>query len=236
LSVRAYLSNLSPRWPFERQEAEHAAHTPGWPDVSTYRDRLSVRKRIAHQPASLKERTSLLKPSSRGSGEAIYVASLAVLAIGAEDFMAVCAAASGRSAAIVAHETETRIEPGAGADALHAALAAFLDSKRRSNSMGERWKPGAAASAQKRMEDAKRRAELIREDWGKREIPTRVLLERAGRKIGRRRDLVPMSYQTAAALLGKRPAAQKKHETDVFREQRRLEALARRKAERGEDI
>jgi hypothetical protein len=60
--------------------------------------------------------------------------------------------------------------------------------------------------------------------------------ERAGRKIGRRRDVVPMSYQTAAALLGKRPAAQKKRETDVFREQRRLEALARRKAERGEDM
>jgi hypothetical protein len=235
LSVRAYLSNLSPRWPFERQEADHAAHTPGWPDVPTFRDTLSVRKRIAHQPASLKERASLLRPSGREPGEVIYVASLAVLAIGAADFMDVCAAASGRRAAILEHETGTLIPFNAGADALSDALNAFLDSKRRSEHAGEKWKPGAAASAQKRMEDAKRRAELIREDWCQRGVPTAELLLRAGRKIGRRRDVVPMSYQTAALLLGKRPAAQRKAETDVFRERRRLEALARRKAESGED-
>jgi hypothetical protein len=78
LSVRAYLSNLSPRWPFERQEADHATHTPGWPDVPTFRDKLSVKKRIAHQPVSLKERASLLRPTGREAGEVIYVASLAV--------------------------------------------------------------------------------------------------------------------------------------------------------------
>jgi hypothetical protein len=135
--------------------------------------------------------------------------------------MDVCAAAFERGAAIVAHETGTRIEPDANADGIGAAFADFQHSKRRSDHAGEKWKPGALASAQKRMEDAKRRAELIREDWGQRECPTAELLLRAGRKIGRRRDVVPMSYQTAAALLGKRPAAQKKREVDIFREQRR---------------
>lgn len=231
VTVRAYLSTLSPRWPIERQEAVHAEKTPGWPDVPVYVDKLSARQRMAHQARDLKERASLLRPSGRCDGEVIYVASMAVLAIGAEDFMAVCAAASERQSSIVAHENRLTLFWDADAIALSEALALFLDSKRRHDRKGGGGHPGAAVSAAKRAADAQRRAELIREDWGKREIKTAELLMRAGRKIGRRRDLVPMSYQTAKALLGARPAAQKKREVDIYREQRRQEALARKAGE-----
>jgi hypothetical protein len=173
------------------------------------------------------ERGSLLRPSSRRAGEVICVASLAVLAVSTEDFMAVCAAAAGRGATIVAHETETRIEPGAGAEALSAAVAAFRDCRRRSNIVGERWKPGAAASVAKRQADIVARVALFAEDWAKREIPTPVLLLRGGKKRKGGRDIVPMSYQTAAKILGKRPAAQKKREVDIYREQKRQEARER---------
>ena len=225
MTARAYLSTLSPRWPIARQEAEHAAKTPGWPDVPTYVDKLSARQRMAHQPRDLKERASLLRPTGRGEGnDLICVASLAVLAAGAEDFMAVCADASARHSSIVDHESETVISWAADAIALSAALAAFLDSRRRHDRKGGGGKPGSAASAAKRVADAQRRAELIREDWGKRELRTAELLIRAGRTAKGRQDVTPMSYVTAKALLGARPAAQKKAEVDAYREQKRREA------------
>jgi hypothetical protein len=230
VTVRAYLSTISPRWPVERQEAEHAAKTPGWPDVPTYRDKLSPRKRMSHSVVDLKERRSMLRPHSRQASEAIYVASFAVLAFTAGDFMDVVAAASARRAAIVTHESGRRIEPNAGADVLRDALAEFQSSKRRSERSGQGGKPGGEASAAKRLADVTARVALIADAWKGRVVPTTELLLRAGRKPKGRRDVVPMAYQTAAKLLGKRPAAQKKADTDVFREQRRQEALARKAA------
>ncbi|GAC1508465.1 MAG: hypothetical protein NVS1B6_15860 [Steroidobacteraceae bacterium] len=229
MAVRAYLSTLSKRWPIERQEAEHATKTPGWPgDVIVYRDKLSSRALMAHSVSSLKERASLLRPSSRRDGEVIYVASLAVLAIGANDFMDVCAAALARGAAIVAHEDKVTILPNSKPEQMRDALAFFIHSKRRfERKKGEAGKAGAAASATKRAADAKRRVELIREDWGKRDVPMAELLKRAGRKIKGRRDVVPMSHITAARELGRRRDAQREHDF-------RLEQEARRRAESGD--
>lgn len=203
MQVRAYLSNVMTRvWPLERQEAVLAAGVPGWPDVSIYRDRLSRGALKAHSPAALTERANLLRKTSRRTGETIYLASLAVLAWSAEDFMACLEAAQARNAAVVALDTERRIEPTAGARELREALSEFLAARRRDQT-GNARKAAASVTAEKRKADSEARCALIRDDWGNPETATADLLLRAGTKRGRR--MVPMAYRTAALYLGKRP-------------------------------
>jgi hypothetical protein len=232
MGSRAYLSNVSKRWPLARQEAVHAELTPGWPDdVAVYRDKLSPRSLKAHSWLDLRQRSSMLRPTSRASNdETIYVASLAVLAWVVDDFMRVASQAKARGATIQAHDTGRKIGPTAGADELSAAVEEFQKAK-RSDLTGDGRRAGALVSAKVRGDNARARADLIWEDWFKREVPTGELLRRAGGKRKGKRDVVPMAYQTAVKLIGfTRPAAQKKLDVDVLREQRRQEALARKAA------
>ena len=118
MPVRAFISNIAPGWPAERQEALLAEHVPGWPNVTVYRDILDARARRAHLDADMADRAVMLRPTGRPrAGEVIYVASLAVLARGKDEFARVEADAKRRGATFIAldgHETfaKARIEAG----------------------------------------------------------------------------------------------------------------------------
>lgn len=211
---KKYVSNILRQWTVEAQR-EALADVPG--PVEGYEDVLAPRTLKAHSPADLKERAELLRKTGRRRGdETIYVASLGVLAWVAEDFMACMAAAAARNATIYALDTGRSIPPTATAKELAEALSEFLASRRRHQTTGGRL-AGVNASRALRMEDAQKRKALIEADWHGTEVPTSVLLDRAGKE--RRGRWVPMAWATAVRLMGRRPT------TEQFRK-----AEAKRKA------
>lgn len=225
-TIRAYLSNIVKTWPLDKQEAMHAAGTPGWPNgnkVAIYRDEVKPAARKAHSPEALRERAEALRPTSRRrSDELLHVASLAVLAWSPEDFMGCMAAAAARGATIVVLSTGRRILPTAGARELADAQKEFMEERRRAQTSPGR-KEAAKVQGAKRRADTSQRIDLIRADWPLRTVATADLLLRAGRIPRGKRDVVPMAYSIAKRHLGPRPAAQEAHERALEREARRRE-------------
>lgn len=211
---KIYLSNILRQWTLDAQRKALAGVPP---PVERYEDVLKPRALKAHSPADLTERAELLRRTSRRRGaETIYVASLGVLAWQAEDFMACMGAAAARHATVEALDTGRSIPPTATAKELAEALSEFLASRRRHQTTGGRL-AGVQASRALRMEDAQKRKALIEADWHGTEVPTSVLLDRAGKE--RRGCWVPMAWATAVRLMGRRPT------TEQFRK-----AEAKRKA------
>lgn len=211
---KIYLSNILRHWPIEAQR-KALAHIPK--PVEIYEDVLKPRALKAHSPADLTGRAELLRPTARrNAAEVICVASLGVLAWVAEDFMMAMAAAAKRNAVVSVQETGREIPPTATAKELAEALSEFLASRRRHQTTGGRL-AGVQASRALRMEDAQKRKALIEADWHGTEVPTSVLLDRAGKE--RRGRWVPMAWATAVRLMGRRPT------TEQFRK-----AEAKRKA------
>ena len=80
MAVKAYISNISPLWPVERQEAMLSAAVPGYPDkVAVFRDELPPSDRQGHRKAALSARAEMLRPTTRKIDEVIVVAALPVL-------------------------------------------------------------------------------------------------------------------------------------------------------------
>lgn len=223
MTVKAYLSNLSPTWPMERQEALLAGYVPGWPDaVALYRDVLTPGARKAHSAKMLKHRAKLLRPTERPAlGEVIYVASPAVLDWGSDGFLACLKAIAARRAALVFLDTGRRLEHDASGVDVTAAMQEFRTARLKRKVIGGGPAVGNRVSARKRIASADARAELIRADWSRAEVPTAELLLRAGKVPKGRKEVVPMSYGTAVERLGARP-----------QKIRNMEA-ARKRAERG---
>jgi hypothetical protein len=199
---KAYFSNISAAWPMNRQQALVGQHE------RTYADKLGPTAIRRQQADALKERASLLRPTSRREGERIVFASWAVLAFDAQDLGGVIKAAAARQATLHAvHENET-IEPTEAGELVAEVITRF--SRRvRSGSRGRTRKEIAAEIE----EATKARCALIAEDWPKRERSTPELLALAGVKPGK-----PMAYATACLYLGKRPKAQREYEIAANRE------------------
>ena len=199
---KAYFSNISAAWPMNRQEALVGQHE------RTYADKLGKTAIRRQQVAALKERASMLRPTSRRDPERIVFASWAVLAFDAQDLGDVIKAAAARQATLHAvHENET-VEPTAVGELVAEVITRF--SRRvRSGSKGRTRAEIAAETA----EASKARCALIAEDWPKKEIATPVLLARAGVRPGK-----PMAYKTACDYLGKRPKMQREYEIAANRE------------------
>src|SRR5262245_38148349 len=95
---KAYLSTISPRWPIERQ---HSILDLPVGTTTVYQDRVKLRRGQDLKPELLKDRAELLRPTARRNGsESIFVASLAVLAVNADDLNVVLAQAAERGATI----------------------------------------------------------------------------------------------------------------------------------------
>jgi hypothetical protein len=161
---RTYTSNLSPRWPFNKQEALFRT-LDGWPmGYTALRDDLDVRARRAHKTSTLVGRASLLRPSRRSDGETIYVASLAVLAWSVGDLLAVLTAAGMRGAAVVALDVGLTIPPSDVSAVLHQAMQAF-ELSRKADAALKAGEAGSKVSVQRRTDAARAKCEIIRVRW-----------------------------------------------------------------------
>lgn len=209
MNERVYLSNISPLWPFKRQEEMLAAAFPVWPKgVTVFRDELDARDRRGHATAVLASRASMLRPASRKAGaERITVASLAVLAWSAEDMLECLTLALARGATVRVLDAELSINPTPDAAILHEAAKAFREARTRQVSI-VRGKIGGMASADLRKAEAKAKAMTIEAEWrlSSEDYPTADLLAKAG-----------ISRNTAILYLGKRHAAQAAHQASLKR-------------------
>jgi hypothetical protein len=213
MSTRAYLSNLHPRWPFDRQERALSVGVPGWPrGVAVYRDELTLSQRKRHMVGDLEGRITLLRQTTRGrrGGEGIYVASLAVLAWTLADLLECLTLAQSRGSTVHVLDTGLVLTPDAGPAALHQATKDFAAGRKSSSGM-----VGGEISARLRSEAARARAETIRAEWSlpSDEYPTLALLARAG-----------LSRNTAKLYLGSRSEAQRIHEAARKRRVKREQA------------
>lgn len=209
---KTYASNILRHLPLEAQR-KTLAKVP--PPVETYEDVLKPRHLKAHSPDALKERAMLLRPTSRkGHEETIYVASLGVLGgWTAEHCMNALGAAGARNATVVALDSGRHIPPTATAAELAEALSEFMRARRRQQTTGGRIAAGAARKA-----GTAARAALIAEDWHRADVPTEVLLLRAGRTLKRKIKVVPMSWKVAVEHLGRRPTSRKMRAAKVKQE------------------
>jgi hypothetical protein len=202
MTNRAYLSNLSPAWPISRQEELLATALPGWPKgVTVHRDIMKARDRQAHQTDRLVERAKLLRPSSRPSGETIWLAALPVLAWGANDLLACLTLAASRNATVRVLQPPLTLLPSATAADLHEAMASFADGKKRA-AEAVRGLVGGKVSGELRKAAARQKAETIKTEWSlpSDDYPTLALLDKAG-----------ISRNTAKLYLGPRAEAQRVH-------------------------
>ncbi len=213
MATKAYISNIAPAWPVERQEKLLSCEVEGWDDVSVYRDILLPRRLRARDPAHLEERRQMLRPTGRPRMDIIYVATLAVLAWRSTDFEDVLRAAEARRATIVAINTGKRIALDAPREeAIEAFRLARANVQREAAA-----KSGAVISKEKRRAASDAKIGLIRELWPKpsKEWSTATLLAMAG-----------LSRNTVQERLGKRPIAQYLHQR----------ALKRRKVKNDEQV
>lgn len=212
---RRYFSNISPRWPLEKQRALLGS------GQADYVDEIGPAAIKRREPVALKERTDLLRRTSRQTPEVILVAAWPVLAFGWTDFADVIAAAHRRNATLRAVSTGDEIPPDATPDVIAEAIKAFANEARSR---------GLARSrdelAEIKRQETLRRIEIIRPLWPLRTHATSALLEMAG--TGKH----PMAPATAKAHLGSRPKVQADYEREQAREDGRKAAREARKAKK----
>lgn len=190
----AYLSEVSPWWSLDRQRQVLAERLTG---AIVFVDELDRRERRAHQVASLVQRAQMLRPTARkGRGEAIHVASLAVLAWSAEDLLEVLNTIAARGATLVSATDQ------------EVSVAAWREARDRARH--ERLQvAGAAVSAAKRRADTDAAiAEHVKPFWHlpSADHPTAALIERAG-----------LTLNTIKSRLGPRQIAQFQHRQRLAR-------------------
>lgn len=214
MSKRSYVSNLSPAWSVEKQEA-----MLGNAYGTVFRDILGPKALKDRDVSKMLGRAELLRSTGRNTNETITVASFAVLAWTWQDFGVVITAASGRQATLHALDTGWTLPPHAGPGEVIAALEAF----RRVASV-RRMLAGRDAVAAERKADTERRVALIADDWPKPKRSTPDLLMIAGPRPG-----VPMAPATARAHLGSRPKMQAAYSLERVREAGRVAGRAKGK-------
>ena len=227
MADRGYISNLHPAYTVAAQREVLAGIT------TLYVDELGPAARRRKDPADLKQRALMLRPTTRREGETIKIMALCCMARTGLDFLAVLAAAAARNATIVALNSGRTIAPSAS-PAETLAAAQEVDGLWRRTGLGDARKAAAAA----KVADTERRLGLIRDDWPKpdSEFTTADLLHRAGSKPKRRGSKwVPMAPITARLALGRRPEVQRAYANRLAQEAGRAAGRARRKGERGDE-
>jgi hypothetical protein len=133
--VKFYLSTICASvWPLERQERALAAWLAENPcEPVRYVDQIGPKARRNGNPAALKERANLLRPTARGEAELIVLPSWRIFAFGGTDLAAAIAAAGARPATLLVLDRGIRIEPDATGQAVAAEIAEFGRDRRGSN-------------------------------------------------------------------------------------------------------
>lgn len=208
--IRPYLRNRVPGWSLEAQEAK-LREAGCWNDGAVYRDDLSAAKVRARDPADLKQRAVLLKPSSRRGAEVIAVATLPALAVSTPDLLDALAAAGARGATVRAADTGFEITPSPEAADYAGALREFQRAKRAGETTGARSK-GVEAAAKARNDRTAAGCALIRDEWRNADstVPTPNLIAASG-----------LSRRTVESELGSRTSAQAEAQRTIKRREAR---------------
>lgn len=217
MAKKAYLSTIHPAWSLERQRALLG------PDAGTeYVDEFGPVHRKRRDPAVLKDRAALLRPTSRqDADDLISVAAPSCFAFSPDDFSAALAAAATRGATVRFLDTGTEIPPRPETQLVDQVARQFAVALRRRGLHHTREE-----IAEQRRKDTLRRIALIADDWPKREHSTQDLLARAGTKKH------PMAPATAKDHLGSRPEMQRNYDRERAREAGRRAARERKRQEK----
>lgn len=209
---RAYTSNISPIWRFDRQEALLRAALPGYPKgVEVFRDEMDGRVRRGRKPASLYHRAEMLRATTKRRGEIVHVATLAVMAWTQDDLLEALTLALARGVTVRALYDDLTIQPDAGPDVLHAAVVAFAKGRKAGSAF-----IGGKISGEAKEAVARAKAQRIADIYG---MPTDKM---SWSELIRVSGLV---RNTIIKHLGKRPAAQLIYEAN----RKRAVARAKRK-------
>lgn len=174
MKLRAYKSNLSAPWTERRQDEALARAIPGYPrDVDMVSDWPDGGERQGHKPLLPNRDTLLLRGASRRAEEAIYMASLSVLAQSWEDGVtgewgvARClalAADRGATIHVVGSEPPLVIPPSGDAALFAQAAQEFAQGKRRQRAE-KRGQVGGRVSAERRRAEAREKLKTIERFW-----------------------------------------------------------------------
>lgn len=174
MKLRAYKSNLSPPWTERRQDEALARAIPGYPrGVDVISDWPDGGARQGHKPLLPGRDGLLLRRASRRAEEAIYMASLSVLAQSWEDGatgewgVARClalAADRGATIHVVGITPPLIIPPSSDAALFAEASQEFAQGKRRQRAE-KRGQVGGRVSADRRKADAREKLKTIERFW-----------------------------------------------------------------------
>lgn len=200
--AKVYMSNISPLWPFARQEKiiASALVARGITERKDFVDDLTLNERKAHHEEHLIQRAQLLRPSTRKDGGLIVLPSLAAFAWSVEGMMSALTRAAANKATVWVIDADITLKPKVDAGAWAKAADAFRKARKREQAE-ERGKAGGDASAAKRSK--KEACESIADIWALSEgepgyEKTDALLKRIGVK----------NYSTAVGHIGHRPIKQ----------------------------
>ena len=175
---KAYISNLSPSWPEERQQEVLANGIPTWPVIPLYRDELGPRALRDRDTDRLAGRQALARVTSRRDRPVIHVASLAVLdfrVAGFRDFLAILAQ---QRAILVAHAEGESYDLTVAGEAGRAAQR-FPISRTRVGR--DNWLAlGTAVSAARRRAATDEAIKAIEDRWGKKGQRQKALVAETG--------------------------------------------------------
>lgn len=197
---KAYISNLSPVWPVERQEEVLADI-----QATRYVDELQPAERRGHRIAGLPERGQMLRKTSRHADQIIHVASLASFARNAEDLMIAISLASEINATIRDLSADITIKPNAKAKELKRAAEVFAEGRKRAAEV-ERGKAGGTKSGGVRARMAKEAALKFESDW--------LEYDKTNKQISKESGL---SVNTLKLYLGRRVEARARHQAMLKR-------------------
>lgn len=160
--IRAYLSNISPLWPWPRQEALLRIEVPTWPKgVTVFRDDLDVDQRRGRHQSALVARANLMRKSTRRMADnVILLASLAVFDWTIEGVMAGLADAAAGGTTVRVLDCGLTITADAGVNVMGEVARAFAAARLRQKLM-KRGEAGGKASASKRWNEAAAKLRVI---------------------------------------------------------------------------
>ena len=164
--LRAYLSNLSPLWPWEKQEDLLRQEVPAWPKgVTVYRDDLDARQRRGRSQDALAARSNLLRTTTRRrADDVILLPSLAVLDWTHDGVVTALAAASARGATVRVLDCGLEIAADAGAAVMAEVAKAFATAKMR-DKLHRRGEAGGRVSGAARKAAAAEKMKAVAALW-----------------------------------------------------------------------
>lgn len=210
MKLRVYKSNLSSPWTERRQDEVLSRAIPGYPrGVEIVTDWPDSSARQGHKPDLPGRDHTLLRRASRRQQEAIYVASLSVLAQSWEDVARCLALAADRGATVhVAGVNPPLVIPPSDDAAVFARAAQEFAAGKMRQKLEKRGQVGGRVSAAKKMADAEKKADLIAKLWHS---------PKETRRDAELAELAGLSVNTVKRILGDRPrkAIKKAREAQV---------------------